>query len=350
MSIFPTREEVIERQAAEIDVLKRQLEAARKLEFQKGFEAGSALTTYNKPRVESLEAEVEILKATLNDARNVIQNIVFGDRKPFDMDGWAQVPWIAIAKGAEFLGNKQENGEYKPLTEADAPFQKVAPKELSEAIDSALGINDGKPAANTEDTAECPFCYVVGTQTERFSTQNHMEAAVRILTQLGFSQEASREYGVDERRDRVVDILGRYFPANWIDKDGNIFYTDTLAHTLPLYKHNESDDLIRTTTLTMGSDEITARALGLGINPQPQNVINESAKCLNQELVTALLQFVPHHAFKEGGIWFKGNPHSEASQLDGRVSDALNVLVRVGVIDDIVSDKPSINADSIINP
>lgn len=46
---------------AEIESLKRQLEAAKKLEYQKGYEAGSALTTYNKPRVEALEAEIERL-------------------------------------------------------------------------------------------------------------------------------------------------------------------------------------------------------------------------------------------------------------------------------------------------
>jgi len=26
-------------------------------------------------------------------------------------------------------------------------------------------------------------------------------------------------------------------PVAWMDKDGNIFYTDGMAHTLPLYTH-----------------------------------------------------------------------------------------------------------------
>ena len=30
--------------------------------------------------------------------------------------------------------------EYKPLTEADAPYQKLAPKEVADAIDKALGL------------------------------------------------------------------------------------------------------------------------------------------------------------------------------------------------------------------
>lgn len=50
---------------AKIEKHNRQLEAAKKLEYQKGFEFGSNLTHYNKPRLEALEAEIERLKKSM---------------------------------------------------------------------------------------------------------------------------------------------------------------------------------------------------------------------------------------------------------------------------------------------
>ena len=39
---------------------------------------------------------------------------------------------------------------------------------------------------------------------------NTVELASRILTQLGFSQEPSKELGVDDRRDNIVHLIEEY--------------------------------------------------------------------------------------------------------------------------------------------
>jgi hypothetical protein len=44
------------------------------------------------------------------------------------------------SSGVYDLAKTLTNEEYKPLTEADAPYQKVAPKEVADAIDKALGL------------------------------------------------------------------------------------------------------------------------------------------------------------------------------------------------------------------
>jgi hypothetical protein len=44
---------------------------------------------------------------------------------------------------------------------------------------------------------------------------NTVELASRILTQLGFYQEPSREIGIDDRRDNIVHLIEEYtHPAN----------------------------------------------------------------------------------------------------------------------------------------
>ena len=39
---------------------------------------------------------------------------------------------------------------------------------------------------------------------------NTVELASRILTQLGFSQEPSKELGADDRRDRIIYLIEEY--------------------------------------------------------------------------------------------------------------------------------------------
>lgn len=39
---------------------------------------------------------------------------------------------------------------------------------------------------------------------------NTVELASKILTQLGFSQEPSKELGVDDRRDNIVHLIEEY--------------------------------------------------------------------------------------------------------------------------------------------
>ena len=49
---------------------------------------------------------------------------------------------------------------------------------------------------------------------------NTVELASRILTQLGFSQEPSKELGVDDRRDRIVYLIEEYtHPAELTDEE-----------------------------------------------------------------------------------------------------------------------------------
>ena len=48
---------------------------------------------------------------------------------------------------------------------------------------------------------------------------NTVELASKILTQLGFSQEPSKELGVDDRRDRIVYLIEEYtHPAELTDE------------------------------------------------------------------------------------------------------------------------------------
>ena len=49
---------------------------------------------------------------------------------------------------------------------------------------------------------------------------NTVELASRILTQLGFYQEPSKELGVDDRRDNIVHLIEKYtHPAELKDED-----------------------------------------------------------------------------------------------------------------------------------
>ena len=54
------------------------------------------------------QAEIEVLKAKLNYAKETIESIVWTDRKPFDDSGWASVSFSALAKGADCLRKIQE--------------------------------------------------------------------------------------------------------------------------------------------------------------------------------------------------------------------------------------------------
>ena len=67
---------------AEIGNLKRGNGATAKLNYQKGYEAGSALTTYNKPAMERLQAEVEGLKEKVFELEEKLFNsvIIDGDK------------------------------------------------------------------------------------------------------------------------------------------------------------------------------------------------------------------------------------------------------------------------------
>ena len=49
---------------------------------------------------------------------------------------------------------------------------------------------------------------------------NTVELASRILTQLGFYQEPSKELGVDDRRDNIVNLIEEYtHPAELTDEE-----------------------------------------------------------------------------------------------------------------------------------
>jgi hypothetical protein len=49
---------------------------------------------------------------------------------------------------------------------------------------------------------------------------NTVELASKILTQLGFSQEPSKELGVDDRRDNIVHLIEEYtHPAELTDEE-----------------------------------------------------------------------------------------------------------------------------------
>ena len=49
---------------------------------------------------------------------------------------------------------------------------------------------------------------------------NTVELASKILTQLGFSQEPSKELGVDDRRDRIVNLIEEYtHPVELTDEE-----------------------------------------------------------------------------------------------------------------------------------
>ena len=50
---------------------------------------------------------------------------------------------------------------------------------------------------------------------------NSVELASRILTQLGFYQEPSRELGVDDRRDNIVHLIEEYTTPQTSDGCGN---------------------------------------------------------------------------------------------------------------------------------
>jgi hypothetical protein len=74
-----TREEIatmLRQQQIEIEALKKQVEATKKLEYQRGFELGSSLTTYNKPKVEALENENDLLKAQVKRLKEIIEKSI----------------------------------------------------------------------------------------------------------------------------------------------------------------------------------------------------------------------------------------------------------------------------------
>ena len=68
---------------------------------------------------------------------------------------------------------------------------------------------------------------------------NTVELASRILTQLGFSQEPSKELGVDDRRDNIVHLIEEYtHPVKELTDEEiwKVIYKEIGSNNMSLYQ------------------------------------------------------------------------------------------------------------------
>ena len=96
----------------EVEALKRGNEAIAKLNYQKGYEAGSSLTTYNKPAMEKLQVEIDELIHDVGELvkiNNELANEVINPKQVTNEDLKRAVQMLEIA--SEYIRKTDPYGE-----------------------------------------------------------------------------------------------------------------------------------------------------------------------------------------------------------------------------------------------